>query len=493
MQKNTLALLLSALLLASALSGCGNGTVSDETTPAGTDTTSTDTTAVDTELTTDLPDGLRFDGATYTILSREDLDWENEMCTPELNGDTVNDAIYNREITVEDRLNVAIDAYKTPGIWGNEWAFFDKIRAAVQAGDASYQLVAGYAYYIPSLATEGLFTNLLDVNYLNFDKPWWNSSLRDELTLYGQLYFGGGDLSYTMIAQMYGTFFNKDMAEEYAVEDLYTVVKEGRWTYDYLYTLVSSIGRDLDGNGTMDASDEYGLVMVNGNQCDTFMAAYDQPITAKDASGNIELRLGDAKAIDVAEKMMSFYDNTTNVYSEAEDSEYKCYIPFKEGRALLNVATLNYAATQLRDVEFEYGILPLAKYDEEQTDYHTMSQDAYSLFCVPLNAGDLDMIGAVTEEMAYESWKNVTPAYFEVTMKSKYSRDEASSQMLDLIRDGAVYNFGFVNSYSCDNIMHILRNVVSGNQGYATILASKEQSYKTALDKLVQAYKDMAN
>ena len=96
---------------------------------------------------------------------------------------------------MEERLDVAIDAFKTPGIWGNENAFNDKIRTAVQAGDASYQLVAGYAYFITALATEGLFTNLLTVPYLNFDKPWWNSNLRDELTLYDQLYFAGGDLS----------------------------------------------------------------------------------------------------------------------------------------------------------------------------------------------------------------------------------------------------------------------------------------------------------
>ncbi|MBQ4605419.1 MAG: hypothetical protein IJB15_01860, partial [Clostridia bacterium] len=167
------------------------------------------------------------------------------------------------------------------------------------------------------------------------------------------------------------------------------------------------------------------------------------------------------------------------------------YLPFKEGRALLAVNTLHYAVEELREVDFEYGILPLAKYDEAQEEYHTLSQDAYSLFCVPLNAGNLEMIGAVTEAMAYESWKSVTPAYFEVAMKTKYSRDEASSQMLDLIREGAAFNFGFVNSSSCSNMIHIMRTVAAGNQGYATVFAANQKSYQTALDKLVQAYKDM--
>lgn len=494
MNKRILALLLAALLTASSMTACGGGEGTGNTTDPAAETTSAETVPEETEITDDLPADLKFTGESFVILSREDLQWENEMCTDELTGDIVNDAIYNREIAVEDRLNVEISAFKTPGIWGNENAFFDKIRTAVRAGDSSYQLVAGYAYFVTALATEGIFTNLLNVDYLNFDKPWWNSSLRDELTLYDQLYFAGGDLSYTMICQMFGTFMNKDMAEMYAVEDLYNVVSEGRWTYDYLYSLASSISKDVDGNGEMNEQDEYGLVIPQGNCCDTFLAAYDQPLTAKDADGNIVLRMGDAKAIDVADRMMSFFNQSNpGVFSvpEVAQTDKTWYKPFKEGRALLTVATLNYAVEELREVDFEYGILPLAKYDEAQEEYHTLSQDAYSLFCVPLNAGNLEMIGAVTEAMAHESWKSVTPAYFEVAMKTKYSRDEASSQMLDLIREGAAFNFGFVNSSSCNNMIHIMRTVASGNQGYATVFAANEKSYQTSLDKLVQAYKDM--
>ncbi len=493
MNRKILAMLLAALLTASAITSCGGGE-GTETTPSAAETTPAETEPEETEITDDLPEGLAFTGESFTILSREDLQWENEMCTDELSGDIVNDAIYNREITVEERLDVEISAFKTPGIWGNENAFFDKIRTAVRAGDASYQLVAGYAYFVTALATEGIFTNLLNVDYLNFEKPWWNSSLRDELTLYDQLYFAGGDLSYTMICQMFGVFFNKDMAEMYAVEDLYNVVNEGRWTYDYQYSLASTISKDVDGNGEMNELDEYGLVIPRGNPCDTFLAAYDQPLTAKDADGNIVLRMGDPKAIDVADRMMSFFNGTNpGIFSmeEKAQTDKPWYLPFKEGRALLAVNTLHYAVEELREVDFEYGILPMAKYDEAQAEYHTLSQDAYSLFCVPLNAGNLEMIGAVTEAMAYESWKSVTPAYFEVAMKTKYSRDEASSQMLDLIREGAAFNFGFVNSSSCSNMIHIMRTVAAGNQGYATVFAANQKSYQTALDKLVQAYKDM--
>lgn len=158
MNKRILSLLLAALLLASA-TACGNNTTKTDETTGSSDTTAdtnggnTETAPTETALTDSLPDGLDFGGATYTIYAREDLEWGTEMYVDELTGEIVNDAIYNRSRNVDERLNVAITQVTAPGIWGNETSFNEAIRSAVMAGDSSYQLVAGYAYYITALAT----------------------------------------------------------------------------------------------------------------------------------------------------------------------------------------------------------------------------------------------------------------------------------------------------------------------------------------------------
>ena len=442
-----------------------------------------------TEITDNIPQGTRFDGETFTVLCREDLDWANEIITDEMNGEIVNDAIYERERTVEERFGVDIQVFRTPGIWGNESKFNDKIKGAVQSGDNSYQLVAGYAYFITSLASKGFFTNLLTVPYLDFDAPWWNSNLRDELTLFDQLYFAGGDLSYTMLQQMFACFYNKDMGAAFGVEDLYSVVRNGAWTYDYIYSLAASISNDVNGDGVMDVNDEYGLVLPIGNVCDMFFPAFDQPLTAKDDDGNVVLRMGDQKAHDLAAKVLRLFTENDGVFALSESDDYG--IPFKEGRALLIINSLGYSKSTLRNLEINFGILPIPKYDENQDAYHTLSQDAYYLFCVPLNAGNLEMIGAVTEAMACESYKHVTPAYYEVAMKYKYSQDADTVEMLDIIREGALFNFGFVNSSSCNDMIHILRDVVNCKKDYASLYARNESKYQKSLDKLVEAYREM--
>ena len=140
MKKRILALLLAAMILASAVS-CGNGNEKETDKETDSDTTANSTETEETKLTDSLPDDLDFGGATYTIYAREDLEWGTEMYVDELNGEIVNDAIYNRSRTVDDRLNVAIGQITAPGIWGNEASFQEAIRSAVMAGDDTYQLV----------------------------------------------------------------------------------------------------------------------------------------------------------------------------------------------------------------------------------------------------------------------------------------------------------------------------------------------------------------
>lgn len=58
---------------------------------------------------------------------------------------------------------------------------------------------------------------------------------------------------------------------------------------------------------------------------------------------------------------------------------------------------------------------------------------------------------ALLEAIAAESMRSVTPAYYDMALKYRYTRDEDSAEMIDLIHDSIYIDFAFA-----------WRNVVGG-------------------------------
>ena len=106
--KRICALCLSLLLLGGSMTACA--TVDDTD---GTEASSGETAGVtegeETELRDSLPDDLDYGEDEITFISRFREGWSSgELTVPELNNETVNDAVYERNRAVEERLNIRI-------------------------------------------------------------------------------------------------------------------------------------------------------------------------------------------------------------------------------------------------------------------------------------------------------------------------------------------------------------------------------------------------
>ena len=443
-----------------------------------------------------VPADLKFDGQVFNLLSRSEsqdgLLFGVEMGVEEEIGDIVNDTIYRRNINVEGRLDITINVIKIPGIWGAETSFNNTVRNSVKAGDNAYNLIAGYAYFITPLAAEGNFVNWHKVSYIDMSAPWWSDDLEDKMTLDGKLYFMSGDLSMTFIASMMCMLFNKRLQKDYGIDDLYQIVLDGRWTYDRLYGICKDIYTDVNGDGARDAGDIYGLTaQFGGNYCDQMFVSQNQPMTQKGDDGYPYLTLNTPKTIQITENMMSLLFDNPGVYADQEGSNSQIHNMFRNGQALFTMGDVN-GAQAFRDMEDDFGILPFPKFDEAQEKYMGLIQDAYSLFSVPATNYDFDFVGAVTEALAAESYRYLTPAYYETALKIKYSRDDTTSQMLDIIREGARFDFALVNSNSMNNIIHIFRELSQKKSSdFVSLYEKSEQRYQSALDKLIDRYRDL--
>lgn len=435
-------------------------------------------------ITDTLPNDLDFGGDVMRIMLRDDEPmYIDEIYAESESGEIVSDAVFRRNMYVEERLNMNFEYVQIP-----QSGFNQNIRNSVQSGSDDYDLIAGFAYYIPPLSIEGLLLNWRNIPYIDLNQPWWSNDCVEELTIHDKLYYITGDLSLVWVQSLYVYYFNKQMAQDFSLPDMYQLVLDGEWTWNKFSEISKSILNDLNGDGIFDENDQYGYAAWEFANVDGYFAAFDQPITAKNADGVPEFVVDTERTANIIDMIRDIMHGYGMYYNKADKSTV---IPnmFMSGRNLFYYHALYESGTTFRNMEGDYGILPCPKYDETQAEYKTVAHDIYSLFCIPITCVKQELVGAATEAMAAESYRKVTPAYFETALKLKYSRDEETSQMLDIILNGATFNFGVVYSNAIDNVGYIMRDLLLFNdrdKNFTTYWEKRREKFETMLNDVIE-------
>ena len=480
-------LLLAALFL---LPACGEAADSQPAVTTSSSSGDVMTAAEDTEPSREntpdsLPDDLDFGGARYNILVQESTDLSslaaaNEMVSEELDGEVLNDAVYNRADKVMNRLNVNITKTVVSDIPST-------LKKSVAAGDAAYDIAAAYAYYITPSALNHIFINWLSIPYVDFSQPWWPRTLTEDLIINNTLFFISGDISMRLLEYTYCIYFNKAIAADYNIPELYPLVLDGKWTMEKYQEVGNMVSSDVNGDGKFDTEDLYGT--MNNHYCDVRWACYDLHMSKVTDDGTLELDIMNDKFVDVYTRMWEYYHENDHIYLH-KDNETSLKM-FRENH-LLMYPYLMIGAENFRDMVNDYGIVPYPKYNEEQERYQTLAHDNYSLMCVPVDVPEdkIEMIGAVTEAFAAESYRTITPSYLEVAMKNKFLRDEYSTQMLDIITSGLKFDPAGIYSNSLGDPLHLFRGVWDGKLDIVSTYSKKEKNFLKQFTKFNEKYND---
>lgn len=492
-KKRVISMLLALLMCSPAFVSCanssGDGGEHDAPTAANTADDSANTAADAVEETaadenTDsngylldsLPE-LDFGGQTVNLLYWSDVE-NQEFEADEFTGEIVNDAIYQRNITVEDRLSIKYNWIGTPGNGGNINAYMGKVRDSHVAGDNAYDILAAYSRSIASCLVNGLLTNLESAPYIDYEKPWWPDNLMSESMINNHLYFVSGDISTNVLHMMYCVYFNKNLIEDYGLENPQDLVMENKWTIDKLIEMTGNAYIDMNGNGKTDVDDRYGFTITSFHN-DAFYTGSDLKLVEKDPE-NVLIISEDfysEKTIDLLAKLGP-WEATSDVY-QADDYEK----PFTEGRAIFNINRAHYASKALRDSELSYGIVPVPKYDENQENYRTVMGNPVTLYGVTINCQIKDVCAAVLECMGSNGYRMTTPAIFENNMKKKYSADDVNAQMYDVVRESVSFELGrFFNTFLSNITDIFFAEVVANNQTWA----STSGRYRKVLTKQME-------
>ena len=490
MVKRILCLMLAAVMLTACLAACSDPVPpaggSESTEPAGTDAPADTTEAVTTAAGYIAPDKY-YDSAEFNIL----------VTAPVANGVNpfnyantelvLDNAVYMRNTAVSEELGVVFNIiFQSQSSSDGNGPGTKLVQKDASTNDGAYDSLMVTAYDSANLAQMGLLADILELEQINSNASYWDQPAKKQLSINNKLFFTTGDISFNDKDYTFTVIFNKDIAADKNVGDLYSLVKENKWTFDKFAECSRTVSEDLNGDDKMDSRDKYGLVLWD----DTILpmvAAAGQRVITLDEDGIPELTLNNEITADIVERYINLAKESCSINFQHMTGGVSWQNMFTKGQALFLLEYFK-ALPSFRDTKLEYGLLPFPKYNEAQESYYSgISVWHASFYSIPEFAADHEYSAYVSESLAAHSERLVTPAYYEKTLIGRYVQDNESGDMLDIIFDNRVFDLGLYYRTGTLNstLIVMLRNL---NADFSSQYAAKANIAKLQLDDLKENF-----
>lgn len=476
-----LSVLAAATLLTASLTACGDSSQTPIETDAALNTTAavTETSAPESHLYTDTLTSEDYGGADFRIYTGNVLaGWELPTTinyAAAETGEIVNDTLYARDRWLEETYNVSVQ-YTLNDSDSNKP---QKISKLVLAGDDAFDLVIeDLATVARGLADANCIYPLNYINTIRLGEDYWMPDLNEQLKIGGNLFFSSSALSPRYYGSVYVLLFNRDLAAQLDLPDFYQMVTDGTWTIDAMMECARLALSDTNGDSKITAEDTVGMMYeVLTPESIVMGAGYHY---VQNVGGKLTVMLEDQALVTLMQKISDFLQEDC-VVRDGAGSTFDAEMSINNGTFLFyNPCTFNLAG--LRDLPYDYGILPMPKNDEAQDSYIGYSQPwASACPSIPITVvGDrLAMTGTLTDAMAAYGYDYLRPAVFENVIQLKGARDEKSGEIIDMMFENitfeltSILNFDRLNGQLQEHFTRALgkKDIVSR---YAAIKSKTE-------------------
>lgn len=490
MKHRKLSLLLAVLLAVMPAISCSSDEPSDDDT-AGGDTTVGDTTAAPAGEASGIPADLDLEGEVINIWYTTNASAASETFVdldPEQTGDILDDAIFEANVAVEEKLKCTLEYFNSGVKTSNTGT---AIQTMLMADDTTYDLYNTIQWTSAKLVLEGIFLNIADAPYISFDKPWWDGVFMEAMSIgESKLYGLVGDCTVDRTRCLNAMYYNKQMYEDFFgdPDGLYEEVLDMTWTHDRLREISSMVYSDVNNDGKADRGDILGYCTNDYNNIDSFYYGANVKITERDENDHPVIILNNENTVNALESVYRLVFETDGVYFSGPQYEQDVLNrnKFIEGTSMFHPGFF-YTAEAMRDMKADYGIVPFPLLDKNQKNYQSIIHDIIRIMFLPTNCQKVDAVCAALEELAFQGYRNVLPQYYDVLLKNKYARDDNSAQMIEIIRSNTLTEFGRL--FSLNTIASIQRlQIQARSSDFASKYASLIEGAQTVLDDYIELF-----
>ena len=499
--KRFMILLMVFGMLLSVLTGCNNDAPKEEDTTEEELETEGETSEYDEwgrlYVADGVPRNLNFGNAEITMLLREGEQYYYEWYAKE-NEDAVDEAVFERNAYVSEQLGVVFNYIHLPCNESGKDLNTNQFNAAIindrSADLGTYDIVSHFAAWGAITSLMDCYTNLLDeeaLPYLDFTKPWWNEKHREATTVNDQLYFAVGHLNLSFLDRLNVIYFNIALADAYGLPNMYELVLNDEWTYEKLYEYASTYYEDSDNSMNKNENDFYAVAGVTWTQgYDCYLQGFKQYLVQVNEDGTHVLRDSDTDIWDDATNKIYALFNAEGSYLNSNSGVIVDMFANNQILFAHQVVSHNSRHNAVyRDMEDEFGILPIPKYDLEQKEYGSNVGDAYNIQSIPSYSNmNGEMLSAVLELMYAESYREIYPYYFERVLKTRYVNTKDSSKVFDLILEQAEFDYGQIYAMTIGDMVQKMWREPCYYESYSVprLLLTYKSQFNQELKKLDQ-------
>ena len=442
-------------------------------------------------------DGLDYDGREFRIYTST-----NEASTMgtsnvfiegsgQMGGGMVSDAVFERNVRVEELLDVTLDFTQVDLRY--DFVAAD-IRKYTTSGIDEFDLMINDIYSFSELLIEGNFRNVLeDECVFDFERSYWYKDFMDELRLMdGYQYVMAGDYFIDVLRTAHLLLLSKELYDEVyhrPADEVYDMVTNYEWTYEKMIAMISDLYVDQNLDGVKNAGDRFGYMdCVYWGATIPLAASGTTNYISRDEEGIPTVVIHEGDRANRLGNAISSLLNNDSTFLVDNDGPLNNFV---EGNTLITATVFlgTLESQTLRQMEGDLAVLPYPMLSASDKKYTTSVHDTTEMGVIPVTATDLAFISTVTEVLNRETAAIVLPKYYNESLQVQYVDDEKAAAMIDIIHDN--FDNSFILAYNGPLGNCILQSFCAAAENkreFSAVYAAHQKSVQRTLDSKIRLF-----
>ena len=371
------------------------------------------------------------------------------------------DAYFGKKIqtAVLDRNEFIEKTYGVKVKWLNttKAGMPDALEKATLAKNVNYDLAAPRMMNVQPIVAGGYVYDLADRELIDLRNTYYDENFVKSLTAHGHTFFVTGGFSNVDIETAKVFYFNKNVLGdgiEKASEELYQLVRDGKWTYDKLVSYAEAAYKD-NGNGKKDEEDIFGASISDGGYDRFFNSFGITQVGVNEATGEWEITLND--------------DRTDDIITVILDTKKADWLQpfFGWGHVDADLIDGKYIFADYNLFEYHVGlsdnigVVPFPMLNEDQGRYCVPYSTQMSVaMCIPKITQDREMSEYFMDVLCWTGEEYTMKAYLE--NKKEHIKSDTDMEMItDYIIPNLYYDAGLVVGW---DRLFTISNMYANNQ-----------------------------